>query len=495
MDKICEKCGNVIPEGMDVCPNCGRETYDDADLQGVLRDLERALDGGTREQAVESFNAGEIQEVRDAVETTDEPTIRIPNLSEDDFTERSEGKDTQEASIHKLIEASQTEHTHREAPRGKDRKEPSGTSQKKRAPAGGPNRKKPPKKKNSAAAIGVVIGLIIALLIIACGVAFMLYQMGFFVSMSDDELLQTSAVETSVQPSPTAEEPSAAEESETPVEKTSAMEEVPEITDEPEEAIVCEQFELIGSEYIILYSRGVTMEMPYFIEPEELSSEIEWESSNELVATVDDFGVVRARRGGETKITGTCGDKSISAYVTCDFTVPDTVLDMNMEDITMSYEGQTVELFIDYELTKEQEDATVWESSDPAVATVNEEGVVTAVSNGTAVITASIAEYTASCIVRCVDVTGTAGYNSDESEYVINYEDVTLTRKGEYFQLTLQSVLGNEMPDFTWTSDDPAVATVDNKGVVTAVSDGTAYITTTIGADKFRCIVRVHISD
>jgi uncharacterized protein YjdB len=126
---------------------------------------------------------------------------------------------------------------------------------------------------------------------------------------------------------------------------------------------------------------------------------------------------------------------------------------------------------------------------------VDDEGHVTAVSSGTAIITASIGEYTASCIVRCVDVTGNKGYNSSESEYAINYEDVTLTRKGEYFELSLKSVLGNEVPDFTWKSNDTSVATVDSKGVVTAVSDGTAYITTTVGSDKFRCIVRVNISD
>ena len=96
--------------------------------------------------------------------------------------------------------------------------------------------------------------------------------------------------------------------------------------------------------------------------------------------------------------------------------------------------------------------------------------------------------------MRCLDVTGNKGYNSDDSEYVINYEDVTLSRKGEYFQLTLTSVLGNEVPDFTWKSDDTNVATVDSKGIVTAVSDGTAYITTSIGEDQFRCIVRVNIS-
>ena len=113
--------------------------------------------------------------------------------------------------------------------------------------------------------------------------------------------------------------------------------------------------------------------------------------------------------------------------------------------------------------------------------------------DGTAVISASIGSYTASCIVRCINVTGNKGVNSSESEYVINYEDVTLTRKGEYFQLTLKSVVGNEVPDFTWVSSDTKVATVDSKGVVTAVANGTCKITTSIGGDDFECIVRVNI--
>ena len=167
---------------------------------------------------------------------------------------------------------------------------------------------------------------------------------------------------------------------------------------------------------------------------------------------------------------------------------------MNYEDVTMNHEGQTLALAIDYDLTSDQIKNTVWESSDETVATVDDEGVVTAVADGTAVITASIAEYTASCIVRCVNVTGNKGVNSDESEYVINYEDVTLSRKGEYFQLTLKSVVGNEVPDFTWKSSDTKVATVDSKGVVTAVANGTCKITTSIGSDDFECVVRVNIS-
>jgi uncharacterized protein YjdB len=272
----------------------------------------------------------------------------------------------------------------------------------------------------------------------------------------------------------------------------------PEVSEEPSpevsEEVECTKFEVTGAEYLTLYSRGETSEVVYVIAPQEARNSIEWESSDETVATVSDLGVIAARRGGTCTITGTCGDRSITVYVTCQFTVPSTVLDMNYSDITMDHEGQTVQLAIDYDLTDEQIAATVWETSDESVVTVDETGLITAIADGTAVVSASIADYTASCIVRCVKVTGNKGYNSDDSEYVINYEDVTLTRKGEYFQLTLKSVLGNVVPDYTWKSSDTSVATVDSKGVVTAVKNGTAEITTSVGGYDFRCIVRVNIS-
>ena len=41
MSKICEKCGNMIPDGVDICPNCGRE--DDGAIEAVMNDLSKAF--------------------------------------------------------------------------------------------------------------------------------------------------------------------------------------------------------------------------------------------------------------------------------------------------------------------------------------------------------------------------------------------------------------------------------------------------------------------
>ena len=479
MSKICENCGNMIPEGADVCPGCGRQQYSDDALQSVLSELSFALD--------------ELQNEEPAAEPVEAPA---PEVSEAPAIADIVGENEKKASApEKKVSPKATA---------------ANTAAKK---ASGKKKKKKKKKGGGSTAIAIIVGILIALLLVAGAALFMLYRMGFFELLSDDQLLgttQTSTVEETlsavepVEPSiveeaPVEEEPVVVEESvveESIVEESIVEEPVEEEEPEASEGsqIQVDKFNLTGADSMTFMSRGETAEIVYVISPEDAEWDIVWESSDETVATVNNTGIITARRGGNCTITGTCGDKEVSVQVICAFTVPSTVLDMNYSDITMDHEGQEVQMKIDYELTEEQIAATVWESSDPAVASVDEDGLVTAVADGTAVISAAIGDYTASCIVRCVNVTGNKGVNPDDSEYVISHEDVTLARKGEYFQLTIKSILGNEVPEFTWKSSDSEVATVDSKGVVTAVADGTCKITTTVGEDKFECIVRVHIT-
>ena len=569
MSKICEKCGNMIPDGVDVCPNCGRE--DDSAIEAVMNDLSKAFaDLGAPEPKKPAakpetpvtddetilFNLDEVKEaekkaekqaedtdsqnlnaaIEAAMKRLDDPAPEIPVVEptvEDVAEEIEEPEEIPEESaenpiIPPIIPPVTEDPKHTDAPKPKKQSSGSGKKpqgQPAKRPANGsknpqPKKKRPQepqrpkkssghpsgakkkkkkKKDSSKTLLGIVIGLIVVLVVIVAAAFGMLYKLGFFETMSDDELLGTTTPQLvteapSATPKPTPEAPavdSTAEES-TVFPGGSAVDENTPV--DVSSNIEVSKFKVTGAEYITLYSRGETTEVVYVIDPSDAKNSIEWESSDETIATVSSYGVITARRGGTCTVTGTCGDASITVYVTCDFTVPSTVLDMNYEDVTMNHEGQTLELAIDYDLTADQIKNTVWESSDESVATVSDKGVVTAVADGTAVITASIAEYTASCIVRCVNVTGNKGVNSSESEYVINYEDVTLTRKGEYFQLTLKSVVGNEVPAFTWKSSDTKVATVDSKGVVTAVANGTCKITTSVGGDDFECVVRVNIS-
>lgn len=138
---------------------------------------------------------------------------------------------------------------------------------------------------------------------------------------------------------------------------------------------------------------------------------IEYVSSDEAVATVDNTGYITAVAAGEADITASVVDTGLAA--TCHVIVTPAIesLDISKSSMTMK-PGATNTLSV----TVSPEDANIsgmtWTSSDEAVATVDQEGNVTAVADGTATITATIGETTASCDVT---VSSKASNNSSKN--------------------------------------------------------------------------------
>ncbi|MDE7392308.1 MAG: Ig-like domain-containing protein, partial [Treponemataceae bacterium] len=120
-------------------------------------------------------------------------------------------------------------------------------------------------------------------------------------------------------------------------------------------------------------------------------------------------------------------------------------------------------------LPENADDKTVvWSSSDLAVATVGEDGTVTARVEGTATITAHAGGKTATCAVTVNKIT--------EKPEPVAVESVTLNAT----TLTLE-------PGKTMT----LTATVSDDGTVTAVSIGEASITAQAGDKEATCTVTV----
>lgn len=124
-----------------------------------------------------------------------------------------------------------------------------------------------------------------------------------------------------------------------------------------------------------------------------------------------------------------------------------------------------------------------WTSSNSSVATVDSNGKVTAVGVGTANITASYGgSVSATCAVTVVGIS-------------LNKTSTTLyIQNGTYGSEVLTA---NVFPSsaLTWTSSNPAVATVSSTGLVTAVAKGTATITVTTedGGYTATCTVKVGV--
>ena len=140
--------------------------------------------------------------------------------------------------------------------------------------------------------------------------------------------------------------------------------------------------------------------------------------------------------------------------------------------------------------------ALTWASSDEAVATVDENGNVTAVAPGSAVISATMENgQKAECTVNCTwdaDAEGQAPEEGGEEQETapagpsLSSNDMTLDSEGASKQLTLNGAAG----EVTWTSSDESVATVAADGTVTAVAPGRATVTATVGEQTFNCTIR-----
>ena len=127
-------------------------------------------------------------------------------------------------------------------------------------------------------------------------------------------------------------------------------------------------------------------------------------------------------------------------------------------------------------------DTVVWASSDDAVATVKN-GVVTAVKEGKATITAACGSAKAECVVTVLAPILATGVTLDKTALNL-YE-------GDTAKLTAM-VKPEDTTDKTivWTSSDKTIATVKD-GTVTAVKAGTATITAACGEAKAACAVTV----
>ncbi len=148
----------------------------------------------------------------------------------------------------------------------------------------------------------------------------------------------------------------------------------------------------------------VQLEVKEILPANAANKEVEWKSSDATIAAVNEEGLVTAVAEGTTKITAVAKDGSevksneIEIKVTAGSAVdPEkpavtgitiAVKDSDAKEVTLTAKDATKELVVVEVTPGEAEQKVDWVSSKPEVATVNENGVVTAVANGETVITA-----------------------------------------------------------------------------------------------------------
>ena len=242
---------------------------------------------------------------------------------------------------------------------------------------------------------------------------------------------------------------------------------------------------------------------------------IEWTSSDESVATVDETGTVTAVAAGEANVTASVKDADIAASTHIKVVVTPTGV-AAPESIDLVTNGENTK---DLDAKLVPADATdvklAYESSDESVATVDETGKVTAVANGECTITTYVTAKTEDAEASELSAVAVEAADSEETDDSVatmpedlaamdsafgvvpenlkaetkvtvttNVESVTLDKtEGVLTVGNTVTVTATVIPDtatnasVTWTSSDEAIATVGSEGKITAVAPGTATIT------------------
>lgn len=228
--------------------------------------------------------------------------------------------------------------------------------------------------------------------------------------------------------------------------------------------------------------RDGSLQLTFSVKPDNAEYElVEWKSSAEEIAVVDDSGLVTAVSVGKAVISVAVDGVKAECNVSV-VGIPVESVELSEDELSLT-KGETAQLTAAV-LPENADNRTVtWTTEDKSVATVDAEGLVTAVGAGSTVIKASAGNVSAECNVTVSGIPVKS----------IKLDKTSLDlAEGQTAQLNAE-VLPDNADDrtVTWSTSDDAVATVSASGLVTAVAAGNAVITAKAGGLSATCNVTV----
>ena len=227
---------------------------------------------------------------------------------------------------------------------------------------------------------------------------------------------------------------------------------------------------------------GQTTTLVATISPNDADDKnVTWKSSDVTVATVEN-GKVTAMKEGSATITASVSGKSATCAVTVkNNVVTVTSVTLNKTELSLT-KGQSETLTATVAPANATDKTVTWSSSDATIASVDQNGKVTALKSGSAAITAKAGEKSAICTVTVT--TPVESVSLDRNNVTLEVDQTTTL---------VATIHPNDADEKTvvWTTSNASIATVTG-GVVKAVAVGTATITASVGGKSATCTVTVN---
>lgn len=218
---------------------------------------------------------------------------------------------------------------------------------------------------------------------------------------------------------------------------------------------------------------------------------IVWSSNDNSIATVNQQGIVTGLAAGQTSIKITLNNISATALITVTAaTVPERLAITSVVNsiLTGTTTSLTLTYFNNQGIAAPVPQGVVWSSSNNAVATVNQQGVVTGIAAGTANIIATL-----NSINTSIAITVTNPAIPERLEIAPGNANI-FTGTTAVFTVTYYNsagVVAPVPPGVIWSSLNTAVATVNQQGVVTGVGAGQTTVRATLNSIQANATVTV----
>lgn len=234
---------------------------------------------------------------------------------------------------------------------------------------------------------------------------------------------------------------------------------------------------------------GKSKKLAYTITPENATvKNTFFESSDPAVLTISDDGTATGVKEGTATVTLLTMDGNFTD--SCEVTVIKPVTGVSVSPKTLEMmPGESKTLTVTVTPADAGDKSYTFNSSDPSVATVSDDGVVVAQKTGTTTITVITGDET---ITDTCEVTVKAG--AEVTGVTINPKTLNI-KVGETATVSaavLPENAGNRNVSFS--SSDETVATVSQNGTVTAIKEGSAVITATTESGSFTDTCQVTVT-
>ncbi len=222
--------------------------------------------------------------------------------------------------------------------------------------------------------------------------------------------------------------------------------------------------------------------------------ELVWTSSDISIATVNNKGVIKGIKAGTTTIIAKTKDGKVEAIVTVTVETEQKQvesLSFAQENVSVK-KNKTLGLVVEVKPTELSSTKLTWKSSDSSIATVDENGVVKGLMEGTVTITVTSTNgKKATCTVTVTEDT----IPVEEIHLSVGNETINVGNEKQ-ISATVVPIHATDR-ELVWTSSDTSIATVDANGIVRGIKAGTVTITakTKDGKVKATCTVTVENDD